>query len=286
MLEKRLVGHLLKWHMLNGKLVVNTIRSKQIRTRKKRYNRGSMTTTPIIPMKLMTQMIRFIPVLALAMIAIILVSSGTALANVTYTDHIDIRANSIAVQITETYTENDATIIERNLAKAENRSAYIREAENKILAWSGSYIIIDDDPLQTETVHANVTVTNVSGTFLINSTINYAVTTQLDAGSHSIWIQGHPGIIKRTIVIPDSINIDSIVGIKDRETVEEARRTVITGVSATRKFLSGSGNLTFEYATVVEVRKRPLYAQSWFLPLLVAAEIVLVGMWLVRRKKQ
>ncbi len=135
-------------------------------------------------------------------------------------------------------------------------------------------------------MHATVTVTNVSGTFLINSTINYAVTTPLDAGSHSIWIQGHPGIIKRTIVIPGGINIDSIVGIKDRKTVEEAGHTVITGVSATRKFLSGSGNLTFEYATVVEVRKRPLYAQSWFLPLLVAAEIVLVGMWLVRRKKQ
>lgn len=233
----------------------------------------------------MTPMTRLLPILTLAMIAIILVSSGTALADVTYTDHIDLRANSIAVQITETYTGNDAAIIERNIAKAENRSAYIRGAESNILAWSGSYIIIDDDPLQTETVHANVTVTNITDTFLINSTIKYAVTTPLDSGSHSIWIQGHPGIVKRTIVIPDSINMDSIVGIKDRETVEEAGYTIITGVSNTRKFMSDSG-ITFEYATVVEVCKRPLYAQSWFLPLLVAAEIVLVGLWLVRRKKQ
>ena len=233
-----------------------------------------------------TPMTRFLHVLTLAMIAIILVSSGTALADVTYTDHIDIRANSIAVQITETYTGNDAAIVERNIAEAGDRSAYIREAENNILAWSGSYIIINDDPLQTETVHANVTVTNASGTFLINSTIKYAVTIALDSGSHSIWIQGHPGIVKRTIIIPDDINMDSIVGIKDSETVEEAGCTVITGVSDTRKFLSGGGNLTFEYATVVEVCKRPLYAQSWFLPLLVAAEIVLVGLWFVRRKKQ
>ena len=233
----------------------------------------------------MTPMTRLLPILTLVMIAIILVSSGTALADVTYTDHIDLRANSIAVQITETYTRNDAAIIERNIAKAENRSAYIRGAESNILAWSGSYIIIDDDPLQTETVHANVTVTNVTGTFLINSTIKYAVTAPLDSGSHSIWIQGHPGIVKRTIVIPDGINMESIVGIKDSETVDVDGCTVITGVSATRKFLSDGGT-TFEYATVVEVCKRPLYAQSWFLPLLVAAEIVLVGLWLVRRKKQ
>ncbi len=233
----------------------------------------------------MTPITRLLPILTLAMIAIILVSSGTALADVTYTDHIALRANSIAVQITETYTGNDAAIIEKNIAKAENRSAYIMGAENNILAWSGSYIIIDDDPLQTETVHANVTVTNVTGTFLINSTLKYTVTTPLDSGSHSIWIQGHPGIVKRTIVIPDGINMDSIVGIKDRETVEEAGYTIITGVSDTRKFLSDSG-ITFEYATVVEVCKRPMYAQSWFLPLLVAAEIVLVGLWLVRRKKQ
>ncbi|MEA1905929.1 MAG: hypothetical protein U9N12_03080 [Euryarchaeota archaeon] len=235
--------------------------------------------TPITPTT------RFLPVLTLATLTIILVSSGTALADVTYTDHIDIRANAIAVQITETYTGGDAAIVERNIAEADDRSAYIREAENNILAWSDSYIIIDDDPLQTETVHANVTVTNASGTFLINSTIKYAVTTPLDSGSHSIWIQGHPGIVKRTIIIPDGIDMDSIVGIKDRETMEEAGYTIITGVSDTRKFLSDSG-ITFEYATVVEVCKRPLYAQSWFLPLLVAAEIALCGLWLVRRKRQ
>ena len=231
-------------------------------------------------------MTRLLPVLTLATIAIILTSSGTALADVTYTDHIDIGANSIAAQITETYTGNDAAIIKRNIAKANDRSAYIRDAENNILAWSSSYITIDDDPLQTETVHANVTVTNVSGTFLINSTIKYAVTTPLDSGSHSIWIQGHPGIVKRTIIIPDGIHIDSIAGIKNSETVEEAGYTIITGVSATRKFLSGGGNLTFEYATVVEVCNRPLYTQSWFMPLLVAAEIALCGLWLVRRKRQ
>jgi hypothetical protein len=201
-------------------------RSKQIRTRKKRYNLDTMM--PITPM---TPITRFLPVLTLAMIAIILVSSGTALADVTYTDHIEIHANSIAVQITETYTGGDAAIVERNIAEADDRSAYIREAENNILAWSSSYIIVDDDPLQTETVHANVTVTNVSGTFLINSTLKYAVTTPLDSGSHSIWIQGHPGVVKRTIIIPDDINMESIVGIKDSETVEVDGCTVITGVS-------------------------------------------------------
>jgi hypothetical protein len=240
----------------------------------------------MMPITPMTPITRFLPVLTLAMIAIILVSSGTALADVTYTDHIEIHANSIAVQITETYTGGDAAIVERNIAEADDRSAYIREAENNILAWSSSYIIVDDDPLQTETVHANVTVTNVSGTFLINSTLKYAVTTPLDSGSHSIWIQGHPGVVKRTIIIPDDINMESIVGIKDSETVEVDGCTVITGVSDTRKFMSDGGNLTFEYATVVEVCKMPMYAQSWFLPLLVAAEIVLVGVWWVRRKKQ
>ncbi len=220
------------------------------------------------------------------LIILIALIPGTALADVTYIDHIDIRANSIAVQITETYTGSDAAIVERNIAEADDRSAYIRAAENNILAWSSSYIIVDDDPLQTETVHANVTVTNVSGTFLINSTLKYAVATPLDSGSHSIWIQGHPGVASRTIIIPDDINMDSIVGIKDSETAEVDGCTVITGVSATRKFLSDGGNLTFEYATVVEVCKRPLYTQSWFLPLLVAAEIALVGLWLVHRKKQ
>ncbi len=227
---------------------------------------------------------RFIHVLTLAMLAIIL-TSGIALADVTYTDHIEIHANSIVVQITETYTGSDAAIVERNIAEADDRSAYIREAENNILAWSSSYIIVDDDPLQTETVHANVTVTNVSGTFLINSTLKYAVTTPLDSGSHSIWIQGHPGVVKRTIIIPDDINMESIVGIKDSETVEVDGCTVITGVSDTRKFMS-DGGITFEYATVVEVCKMPMYAQSWFMPLLVAAEIVLLGVWWVRRKKQ
>ena len=218
-------------------------------------------------------------------IILIALTSGTALADVTYTDRIEIHANSIAVQITETYTGSDAAIVERNIAEADDRSAYIREAENTILAWSSSYIIVDDDPLQTETEHANVTVTNVSGSFLINSTIKYAVAAPLDSGRHSIWIQGHPGVASRTITIPDDINMESIVGIKDSRTVEEDGYTVITGASTTRKFMSDSG-ITFEYATVVEVCKRPIYANPWFLPLLAAIEVSLIGVWWVRRKKR
>lgn len=220
-----------------------------------------------------------VPIILIALIP------GTALADVTYTDRIEIHANSIAVQITETYTGGDAAIIQRDIAEADDRSAYIREAENNILAWSSSYIIVDDDPSQTETEHANVTVTNASGSFLINSTIKYAVAAPLDSGRHSIWIQGHPGVASRTIIIPDDINMESIVGIKDSEIVEEDGYTVITGVSTTRKFMSDSG-ITFEYATVVEVCKRPIYAHSWFLPLLAAIEVSLIGVWWVRRKKR
>jgi hypothetical protein len=223
-----------------------------------------------------------VPIVLILLIAPI---PGTAAADVTYTDRIEIHANSIAVQITETYTGGDAAIIKRDIAEADDRSAYIREAENNILAWSSSYIIVDDDPLQTETVYANVTVTNVSGSFLINSTIKYAVAAPLDSGRHSIWIQGHPGVASRTIVIPDDINMESIVGIKDSRTVEEDGYTVITGVSTTRKFMSDSG-ITFEYATVVEVCKRPIYANSWFLPLLAAVEVTLVGVWWTHRKKR
>ena len=233
---------------------------------------------------LIRSMVRHIPVIALLMMAMVL-SSGTALADVTYTDYIDIRASSIAVQITETYTGGDAAIIEREIAESDDRSTYIREAESNILAWSRSYIIVDDDPLQTETERVDVDVTNISGSFLINSTLEYAVATPLDHGRHSIWIQGHPGVASRTIILPDDIDMESIVGIRESEIVDGAGYTMITGVSATREFMS-NGRPTFEYATVVKVCKRPIHTQPWFLPLLAAIEVTLISLWWVCRKKQ
>ncbi len=213
---------------------------------------------------------------------LLLLASGTASAGVVYTDHIDVGADSIVARISETYTGNDAEIVEREIAR--DRSAYIERAEETLLTWSTSYIVVDCDSSLLEMQHVDVNVTNVSGTFLINSTLEYGVAAPLDHGGHEIWIQGHPGIISRTITLPANVEIASVAGIKDPSEIEVNGHATVTGASATRKFLNGT-QTTFEYATVVEIRKKPIYTHPMSLPLIVSVEFVLLGACLWMRKK-
>ena len=218
----------------------------------------------------------------LLLLLALLLASGTASAGVVYTDHIDVGADSIVARISETYTGNDAEIVERELAR--DRSAYIERAEGTLLAWSASYIVVDCDSSLLEMQRVDVNVTNVSGTFLITSTLEYRVATPLNRGGHEIWIQGHPGITSRTITLPANVELASVVGIKDPSELEMNGRATVTGASDTRKFLNGT-KTTFEYATVVEIRKKPIYTHPMSLPLIVSVEFVLLGAWLWMRRK-
>jgi hypothetical protein len=229
--------------------------------------------SPIIPSVLL---------LLLPLLLLLLLASGTASAGVVYTDHIDVGADTIVARISETYTGNDAEIVERDLAGG--RSTYIERAEETLLAWGTSYIVVDCDSSLLEMQRVDVNVTNVSGTFLINSTLEYGVAASLDHGGHSIWIQGHPGITSRTITLPANVEIASVAGIRDPSEIEVNGHATVTGASATRKFLNGT-QTTFEYATVVEIRKKPIYTHPMSLPLIVSAEFVLLGAWLWMRRK-
>jgi len=216
------------------------------------------------------------------LLLLLLLASGTASADVVYTDHIDVGADTIVARISETYTGNDAKIVGKDLAGG--RSAYIERAEGTLLTWSTSYIVVDCDSSLLEMQHVDVNVTNVSGTFLINSMLEYGVATPLNRGGHEIWIQGHPGIISRTITLPANVEIASVAGIRDPSEIEVNGRATVTGASATRKFLNGT-QTTFEYATVVEIRKKPIYTHPMSLPLIVSVEFVLLGAWLWMRRK-
>lgn len=219
----------------------------------------------------------------LILIILILLIPGTAAADVTYRDHIDIHPSDIDVQITEIYTGDDYAIVQGNLA--DDRSAFIQRSKDGITTWSSSYIIIDDDPslLQTKGVDVDVDVSD--SLIVINSTLKYSVAVSLDCSRHSIWIQGHPAIDERTIILPENVDMESIAGIKDSSTMKEDGRIMITGASTTRKFMNNN-RTTFEYATVVSIYKKPMYAQPWFLPLLAAIEFSLIGVWWTRRKTQ
>ncbi|MEA1944317.1 MAG: hypothetical protein U9N07_03115 [Euryarchaeota archaeon] len=209
----------------------------------------------------------------------ILLASGTAAADIIYRDQIDIRADSIDVKIAEIYTGGDAAIVQKEIA--DDRSAFIQRSRDNLAAWSTSYIIIDDDPSLLETQGIDVNVTNMSDCFVINSTLEYEILTPIDCGRHSIWIQGHPAIDERTIILPENTDMKSIAGIKDTRITKNSR-IMITGASATRKFMNNT-RTTFEYATVVVIDKKPVYAHPWFLPLLGAIEIALLGLWWMRR---
>ncbi|HDJ38673.1 MAG TPA: hypothetical protein ENF24_05790 [Methanosarcinales archaeon] len=244
---------------------------------------------------------RFILLLALLLP---LLMSGTAAADVTYTDVIDIHADAISVQITETYTGNDAAIVKRDIAG--DYSAYVEQAEENLLAWGTSYIVIDDDPSLISVRAVDCEVAEVAGSYLINSTLEYEIATPLDRSSadvarfrsspctavrelmsrnrHSLWIQGHPAVTSRVIVIPLAMEMESITGLGDAEIATLSDRVTITGVSATRKFLNGS-HTTFEYATVVRISTRPIYAHPWFLPALVMIEVALLGLWWMHKRR-
>ena len=224
-----------------------------------------------------------LPVVLPLLLLLLLLASGTASAGVVYTDHIDVGADSIVARISETYTGNDAKIVEKDLAD-DGRSAYIERAEETLLTWSTSYIVVDCDSSLLEMQRVDVNVTNVSGTFLINSTLEYGVAAPLNHGGHEIWIQGHPGIISRTITLPANVEIASVAGIRDPSEIEVNGHVTVTGASATRKFLNGT-QTTFEYATVVEIRKKPIYTHPMSLPLIVSVEFVLLGAWLWMRRK-
>ena len=213
------------------------------------------------------------------LIILILLASGTAAADITYRDRIDIHADTISVQITEIYTGGDANIIQKEIA--DDRSAFMQRSEDNLAAWSTSYIIIDEDPSLLETQGIDVNVTNTSDCFVINSTLGYGIMTPIDCGRHSIWIQGHPAIDERTIILPENMDMESIAGIKD-SIITKNSRIMITGASTTRKFMNNT-RTTFEYATVVVIDKKPVYAHPWFLPLLGAIEIALLGLWWMRR---
>ena len=235
---------------------------------------------------------------------LLLLMSGTAAADVTYTDIIDVHADAISVRITETYTGNDAAIVKRDIAN--DRSAYVEQAEENLLAWSTSYLVIDDDPSLIVIREVDCEVTEVSGSYRINSTLDYEIAIPLDRSSadvacfqsnpctavrelmsrnrHSLWIQGHPAVTSRVIIIPLAMEMESIAGIGDAEIATLSDRVTITGVSATRKFLNGS-RTTFEYATVVRISTKPIYLHPWFLSTLVMIEVALLGLWWMQRRR-
>jgi len=213
------------------------------------------------------------------LIILILLASGTAAADITYRDHIDIHADTISVQITEIYTGEENNIIQKRIA--DDRSAFMQRSEDNLAAWSTSYLLIDDDPSLLETQGVDVNVTNRSDCSVINSTLEYKIMTPIDHSKHSIWIQGHPAIDERTIILPENMDMESIAGIKNSNITNDSR-IMITGASTTRKFMNNT-RPTFEYATVVVIDKKPVYAKHWFLPLLGMIEIALLGLWWMHR---
>jgi len=239
---------------------------------------------------------------SLLLLLLLASGTGTASAGIIYTDQIDIRADTISVQITETYTGNDAAIVKKDISN--DRSAYIEQAEGNLLAWSTSYLVIDDDSSLIAIREVDVEVAEVAGSYIINSTLEYEIAMPLDRSSadvarfrsspctavrelmsrnrHSLWIQGHPAVANRVIIIPPKMEMESIAGLGDTEIATLSDRVTITGVSATRKFLNGS-RTTFEYATVVRISTKPIYAHPWFLPTLVMIEIALLGLWWMKR---
>jgi hypothetical protein len=137
-----------------------------------------------------------------------------------------------------------------------------------------SYISIDEGDVPLETMSVVMEFENAQGDINITSPINvttfveYKLLSSITSGEHELWILGHPLIQNMKITLPDGMAVVSSDGLENMTSSSIDGRVVLEGESGIRTFMVENRTI-FEYATTVDMYKKPFYAESYFLPLLV-----------------
>ena len=230
------------------------------------------------------------------------ISNCTAIvsAGAVYSNDIIVSDDNISFTIEETYTDVD--VQEFRLILDSDRSGYVNISEVDAFKESrlvskkielGSYILIDEGNISLDIMSIEMDFENAEGDINITSPINvttfveYKLLSPISSGEHKLWILGHPLIHKMVIMLPDGMAVVSSDGLENMTSSSIDGRVVLEGESGIRTFMVENRTI-FEYATTVDMYKKPFYAESYFLPLLVFIEMLLAvfAIYMIKGKKQ
>ena len=231
-----------------------------------------------------------------------LISNCTAIvsANAVYSNDIIVSDDNILFTIEETYTDVD--VQEFRLMLDSDRSGDVNMSEVEMFKKShliskkielGGYILIDEGDVPLNLMSVEMDFENAQGNVNVSSPINvttfveYKLLSSISSGEHELWILGHPLIQKMEITLPDGMAVVSSDGLENMTSSSNDGRVVLEGESGIRSFMVGNRTV-FEYATTVDMYKKPFYAESYFLPLLVFIEMLLAAfaIYIIKGKKQ
>lgn len=230
------------------------------------------------------------------------ISNCTAIvsAGAVYSNDIIVSDDNILFTIEETYTDVDVQEFRQMLDFDDSGDVDSSEVEmfkeSHLISKKielGSYILIDEGDVPLETMSVVMEFENAQGDINITSPINvttfveYKLLSSITSGEHELWILGHPLIQKMEITLPDGMAVVSSDGLENMTSSSIDGRVVLEGESGIRTFMVGNRTV-FEYATTVDMYKKPFYAESYFLPLLVFIEMLLAvfAIYVIKGKKQ
>ncbi len=221
-------------------------------------------------------------------------------ASAVYSNDIIVNDANILFTIKEVYTEADVKefrpMLDFDGNGNVNRSEVEMFKESHLISKKielRSYIFIDEGDVPLEIMLVEMDFENSQGDINTTSAINvttsaeYKILTPMSSGEHELWILGHPLIRKMVIMLPDGVAVVSSDGLENMTSSFSDGRVVLEGKSGIRSFIVENRTI-FEYATTVDMYKKPFYAESYFMPLLVFIEMSLAvfAIYMIKGKKR
>lgn len=230
------------------------------------------------------------------------ISNCTAIvsAGAVYSNDIIVLDDNILFTIEETYTDVDVQEFRQMLDLDRSGDVNISEVEafkeSHLISKKielGSYILIDEGDVPLKMMSVVMEFENAQGDINITSPINvttfveYKFLSPIPSGEHELWILGHPLIQNMKITLPEGVIVASSDGLDNMTTSTYDGKIILEGESGIRTFMVENRTI-FEYATTVDMYKKPFYAESYFLPLLVFIEMLLAvfAIYMIKGKKQ
>lgn len=241
-------------------------------------------------------------IIILFLLLIFSISNCTAIvsAGAVYSNDIIVSDDNILFTIEETYTDVDVQEFRQMLDLDRSGDVNISEVEafkeSHLISKKielRSYISIDEGDVPLEMMSVVMEFENAQGDINITSPINvttfveYKFLSPIPSGEHELWILGHPLIQNMKITLPEGVIVASSDGLDNMTTSTYDGKIVLEGESGIRTFMVENRTI-FEYATTVDMYKKPFYAESYFLPLLVFIEMLLAvfAIYMIKGKKQ
>lgn len=217
-----------------------------------------------------------------------------ASADFYYEDDIDIMDDELSITIIDTYTSRHAYAYRMEISGADGMvdeddyTRYMDFTGNSLDTFLKEYIVVNgNEPkladIKVESSNALGGVSNES--LELTRHIVYELSDTLDGGEHVVKIIGNPDVRKRRIVLPEGATLESVDGLKEMQQTETDGRIVLTGASATSKYMNGTIQ-TFEYMTIVTFSKKPWYFNRFVIPILIFMEglLAIVAVYSIKRK--